>query len=305
MDLISETKFIWFNGKNVAWKDATIHALNHSLHYGSGVFEGIRCYKTSKGPAVFRLQEHMARLIKSCESYEIPSPYTAKEFEAATLELIKENKVDACYIRPLVFYGYGHMGLNPKGAKVEALIACWPWGTYLGEEGLEKGINAKISKWRRIHSSTLPMQAKCSGNYANSILGKLDAVNNGFDEAIMLNIEGRVAEGPGENIFLVKNSELVTPSVGEGILKGITRDSIIQIAKEFGIKVVERPIERDELFDADELFFTGTAAEVTPIRSVDKKIIGSGKRGPITKKLQEKFFQIVKGEDKKYDKWLS
>ena len=301
---LTPTKFIWMDGKLVPWKKANVHVLTHTLHYGLGVFEGIRCYKTEKGPAVFRLKDHIRRLENSAKLVGMKLPYSVDELVKATKETIKANRIEECYIRPIAYYGYGVMGLNPKGAKVNVAIAVWPWGTYLGAEGLESGIRAKISPWLRIHPRILPPQAKVVANYANSILAKVDALNSGHDEAILLNIDGYVAEGPGENVFIVKDGKLITPPVSSGALVGITRDSIIKIARDEGISFEESDFKPGDLYAADEAFFTGTAAEVTPIREVDGKPIGDGKRGPITERLQHIFFNVVRGKEPKYEFWL-
>ncbi len=293
---------IWMDGALVNWKDAKIHVLTHALHYGSGVFEGIRCYNTVNGPAVFRLKDHMKRLEKSAEFYFIKMPYTVNEMCEATKLLIRANKLEACYIRPIVYRGYGEMGLNPLNSVVNVAIAVWSWGTYLGEDGLKNGIKCCISSHERISPKALPNKAKACGQYINSILAKVDALKKGCDEAIMLDHRGFVAEGPGENIFIVKKGVLYTPPENASILIGITRDSIMTLAKDSGIKVKEKDITKRRLLDADEVFFTGTAAEVTPVREIDGHRIG--KPGPITKKLQEKFFGIIRGENKKYVKWL-
>ena len=301
---LTPTKFIWMDEKLVPWKKANVHVLTYTLHYGMGVFEGIRCYKTVKGPAVFRLTDHMQRLENSAKFVGIELPYSVEELIKGVRETIKANKIEECYIRPIAFYGYGIMGLNPEGAKVNVAIAVWPWGTYLGEEGLEKGIRAKISPWLRIHPRILPPQAKVVANYANSILAKVDALQSGYNEAILLNIDGNVAEGPGENVFIVKDGKLISPPASSGALVGITRDSIIKIANDEGISFEEYDFKPNELYATDEAFFTGTAAEVTPIREVDGKPIGSGKRGPITEKLQRIFFNTVRGKESKYEFWL-
>jgi branched-chain amino acid aminotransferase len=301
---LTPTKFIWMDSKLVPWEKANVHVLTHTLHYGLGVFEGIRCYKTEKGPAVFRLKDHIKRLEDSAKLVGMRLPYSADELVQATKETIKANEIEECYIRPIAFYGYGVMGLDPKGSRVNMAIAVWSWGTYLGEEGLEHGIRAKISPWLRIHPRILPPQAKVVANYANSILAKVDALNSGYDEAILLNIDGYVAEGPGENVFIVKNGKLITPPISSGALVGITRDSIIKIAHDEGISFEESDFKPDELYAADEAFFTGTAAEVTPIREVDGKPIGGGKRGPITERLQRIFFNAVRGKEPKYESWL-
>ncbi len=299
---IQEVKKIWMNGKLVDWKEAKIHVLTHALHYGSGVFEGIRCYKTIKGPAVFRLKEHLQRLHSSARLYFMQLPYTVEELSKATKELIKANGLKECYIRPIAFRGYGEMGLNPLKSPIDVSIAVWPWGTYLGEEGLKNGIKTKISSFQRISPNTLPPLAKATGQYVNSILAKMEALNSGCDEAVMLDYRGFVSEGPGENIFLVKNGAIYTPPEHASILKGITRDSIITIARDMGYAVVETDVTRASLYTADEVFFTGTAAELTPIREIDGYKIGEP--GKITKKLQDKFFEITKGKDEKYKAWL-
>lgn len=299
---IQEVEYIWMNGKLVPWRDATVHVLTHALHYGSGVFEGIRCYKTVSGPAVFRLTEHMGRLAQSAKLYQMPLPYSVDELVAATKDVIRANKLDACYIRPIIWRGYGEMGLNPTKSPVEAAIAVWPWGTYLGEDGLKNGIKVKVSSIRRIEPNILPPKAKATGQYINSILAKLESLDAGYDEAIMLDVRGLVSEGPGENIFLVKNGIIKTPAESSSILAGITRASAMTLAADMGLEVVECDVSRDMLYAADELFFTGTAAEVTPIRQVDT--VDIGKPGPVTKKLQEKFFEVASGKDKKYQDWL-
>ncbi|MBI5158664.1 branched-chain amino acid transaminase [Candidatus Micrarchaeota archaeon] len=296
--------FVWMNGKMVPFADAKVHVLTHALHYGTGVFEGIRCYETVKGSAVFRLKEHVKRLFNSAKIYSMKVPYSEEEICKAIKETIKANKLNACYIRPIIYYGFSEMGLNPLKNPIDVSIAVWPWGTYLGEEGLKKGVRCKISSWCRIDSRILPPQAKATANYMNSVIAKLEALDCKYDEAIVTNLNGLIAEGPGENIFIVKEGKVITPPAGAGILFGITRDSAISVARDLGFEVIERDIPREELFTADEAFFTGTAAEVTPIREVDGRIIGSGSRGPITEKIQSTFFDLVKGKNKKYEKWL-
>jgi branched-chain amino acid aminotransferase len=295
---MEKTKYIWFNGKFLRWGQAKIHILTHALHYGSGVFEGIRCYRTQNGPAVFRLKEHIERLYNSAKFLEMKIPFSKKEFQKAILKLIKLNKIEECYIRPIVFYGYGKMGLNPKGADIDCAVILWPWGKYLKDK-----VKVKISKFIRLHPQSVISSAKVCGYYVNSIFATFDAEKDRFDESILLDYRGFVAEGPGENIFIVKNKKLLTPKLGS-ILPGITRDSIIKIAQDLKIKVIEKDISVKELKDCDEAFFTGTAAEITPICQIDKKIINKGEIGEITKILQEKFYQIVHGEDKEYKKWL-
>jgi branched-chain amino acid aminotransferase len=299
---IHEVEKIWMNGKLVKWADAKIHVLTHALHYGSGVFEGMRCYKTLDGAAIFRLREHLMRLYNSAKLYFMEVPYPIEALQNATKEVIRANALEECYIRPIVFRGYGEMGLNPLSAPVDVVIAVWPWGTYLGEEGIKKGIRAKVSSFQRISPNILPPIAKATGQYVNSILAKLESMKAGYDEAILLDYRGFVSEGPGENIFLVKKGTLYTPPEHASILRGITRDSVITIAKDLGYEVIEKDIPREELYLAEEIFFTGTAAEITPIREIDGYTIG--KPGKITKKIQEKFFQIIKGKDRKYRDWL-
>jgi branched-chain amino acid aminotransferase len=302
---MQKTEKIWMNGRLVAWDDAKTHVLTHTLHYGCGVFEGIRCYETAGGPAVFRLREHMQRLANSAKIYAIKMPYSVKQMCDATKETIRANKLKECYIRPIVYYGYGEMGLNAAAkSPVDAAIACWPWGALLGEEGKKNGIRAMTSSWARLEHRSLPVHAKACGNYMNSILANTEATRAGYDEAILLNTLGYVAEGPGENLFAVFGGRIVTPPTGAGILAGITRDSAMSIARDLGLEVAEQDMMRDELYLADELFFTGTAAEITPIRELDGRSIGDGKRGPVTEKLQEKFFAAVRGKEKRYEKWL-
>jgi branched-chain amino acid aminotransferase len=300
---LTKTEKIWHNGGFISWDDAKTHILSHALHYGSGVFEGIRCYETKKGPAIFRLTDHMRRLMESANLYYMEIPYTQKELEDAAKELVKLNKVKSCYIRPIIFRGYGEMGLNPLNAPVDTSIACWPWGTYLGEEGLKNGIKVIISSIERFNSNILPTRAKATGQYINSILAKIQAVKAGYDEAIMLDNRGLISEGPGENLFIVKDGVITTPPEHASLLMGITRDSAIKIAKDHGLEVVESDIDRGMLYQADEAFFTGTAAEVTPINEIDGHIIG--KPGKITKKIQKTFFATVKGELSEYEDWLA
>lgn len=301
---LTPTKYIWMNGRLVPWSKAKIHVLTHTLHYGMGVFEGIRCYQTEKWPAVFRLKDHIKRLENSAKLVGMKLPYSVNRLIRATKETVKANRIRECYIRPIAFYGYGVMGLNPEGCRVDVAIAVWPWGTYLGEEGLRNGVRAKISRWRRIHPSIMPPQAKVVANYANSILAKVDALDSGYDEAILLNLDGKIAEGPGENVFIIKGDRLFTPPISSGALSGITRDSVIRIAHDEGIDFEERDLAPEDLYSADEAFFTGTAAEVTPIREVDGHRIGNGKRGPITEKLQQIYFNAVRGREPRYKTWL-
>ncbi len=299
---IPEVDKIWMNGEFVDWKDAKIHVLTHGLHYGSGVFEGIRAYETKDGPAVFRLTDHIERLFKSASIYFMDIPYSVEELVEATKELIRLNKLTGCYIRPLVYRGYGEMGLFPLNADVDVAIACWPWGAYLGEEGIKHGIRAKVSTFRRIDVNVLPPAAKACGNYINSILAKVEVVKGGYDEAVLLNTHGYITDGSGENIFIVKEGVLYTPPINAGALEGITRDSIMDIADDLDICIIEDNMIRSELYLANEAFFTGTAAEVVPIREIDDRVIGEP--GPITKKLQDVFFATIKGEKEEYKHWL-
>lgn len=288
---------VWKNGEFVEWDDARVHVMSHVIHYGSSVFEGIRCYNTTQGSAVFRLTEHMQRLMNSAKIYRMDSSFTRPEFCDATIELIRRSGLEECYIRPVVFRGLDEMkpsfGVNPFNNPIESWIAAWQWGKYLGEEALETGIDVCVSSWTRITSNSLPSMAKAGANYMNSQLIKMEAILGGFLEGIALDDRGMVSEGSGENIFLVNNGKLITPPLGASVLPGITRDSVIQIAREMGVEVVETSIQRAALYLADELFFTGTAAEITPIRSVDRITVGSGKCGEMTKRLQKEFFDII------------
>ena len=295
---------IWMNGKLIPWDEARVHVLTHALHYGTGVFEGIKCYDTVKGPAIFRLQEHMQRLTNSAKIYRMPMPFSVDELCAAAEETVKVNNLKECYIRPIAFRGYGEMGVNPARNPMDVSIIVWKWGAYLGEEGMEKGIRTMISSWQRIDTRSLPAHAKACGHYMNSVLAKQEALDLGFDEAIMLNSHGMLCEGSGENLFIVKNGVLITPPPSAGALPGITRESAITIAQDTGIDFIIRDIIREEIFLADEAFFTGTAAEITPIREVDGRAIGNNGRGEITKKIQSKYFDIVNGKDEKYHHWL-
>lgn len=298
---VTPTKFIWMDGQLVPWDKAQVHVLTHSLHYGSGVFEGIRAYETKNGPAVFRLTDHIERLQDSAKIYMIDMPFGVQQLIEATKETLRANELTAAYIRPLVYHGYGEMGLNTIPAPVHVCIAVWTWGAYLGEESLVRGVRTHVSSWRRLDHNALPPAAKATGQYLNSQLAKLEAVNGGYDEAIMLNQTGHVAEATGENVFLVKDGILRTPPLSASPLAGITRDSIMTIARDLGIKVEEVDIERTDLYLADEAFMTGTAAEVVPIRSVDDRKLGD--IGPVTKKIQETFFAAVRGQVERYSDW--
>lgn len=296
---------IWFNGEFVNWKEANVHVLSHVLHYGSSVFEGIRCYETKKGPAVFRLTEHVARLYNSAKIYRMEIPYTQEDFCQAILDTIKINQLEACYIRPAIFRGYAELGVYPLNCPLECLIAVWAWGKYLGEEALEQGVDVGVSTWRRMAPNTMPNMAKAGSNYMNSQLAKMEAISHGYDEAIMLDYQGMVSEGSGENIFLIKDNVIFTPPRASSLLAGITRDSLITLAGDMGLEVREEGIPREMLYISDEIFLTGTAAEVTPIRSVDGINIGKGRRGEITRQLQERFFAIIEGDTDDTYGWLT
>ncbi|MGE5526800.1 MAG: branched-chain amino acid transaminase [Rhodospirillaceae bacterium] len=295
---------IWYDGKLVPWRNATTHVLTHSLHYGLAVFEGVRAYQTGQGTAIFRLKEHTDRLFNSAHIYLMKIPYSRDEIMEAQKEVVRANKMESCYIRPIAFYGSEKMGVSPKGASVHVAIAAWPWGAYLGAEALEKGIRVKTSSYARHHVNVSMCRAKYSGTYANSILANLEATEHGYDEALLLDVDGFVAEGSGENFFVVKDGALYEPELTSG-LSGITRDAIITLATEMGYTVSSKRITRDDVYIADEAFFTGTAAEVTPIREVDGRVIGSGKRGPITARLQQAFFDCVLGKSEKHRDWLT
>jgi branched-chain amino acid aminotransferase len=304
MSMADRDGHIWYDGKLVPWRDANTHVLTHSLHYGLAVFEGLRAYHTSRGTAIFRLQEHTERLFNSAHIYMMKLPYDRATIMAAHKEVVRANKLESCYIRPIAFYGSEKMGVSPKGATVHVAIAAWPWGAYLGPEALEKGIRVKTSSFARHHVNVSMCRAKYSGTYANSILANLEATEHGYDEGLLLDVDGFVAEGSGENLFMVKDGEIFEPELTSALI-GITRRSIITLAAEMGYTVTARRITRDDLYIADEAFFTGTAAEVTPIREVDSRVIGSGKTGPITAKLQKAFFDIVNGRNDKYRDWLA
>ncbi len=302
--MLQATEKIWMNGKLVPWNDAKVHVLAHTLHYGTGVFEGIRCYKTDSGSAVFRLKEHVDRLFGSMHILQMDCTFTREQVSEAILETIRVNKIDACYIRPLAFIGYGAMGVFPKENPIDVIIAVWPWGSYLGEEGMKNGIRVKISSFSRPHINATMVRAKTVANYANSLLAKREALKDGYDEALLLDTDGYVAEGSGENVFMVRNGVIKTPPL-TAILEGITRETVIQLAQERGMRLVEERFTRDELYLADEAFFTGTAAEITPIREVDNRKIGAGRPGQVTKDLQAAFFDIVHGRDSKHADWLA
>jgi branched-chain amino acid aminotransferase len=302
---VETADLIWMNGEFVAWEDAKIHVLTHGLHYGTGVFEGIRCYDTeSKGPAVFRHEEHVDRLFKSSSLYYMDIPFTREQLREATLELIGRNGMRSCYVRPLVYRGYGTMGLFPLDAPVDIAIATWEWGSYLGEEGKRNGVRARVSSWRRISGDSLIPHAKASGQYLNSILAKIESHKSGYEEAILLDDRGFVCEGTGENLFVVREGVILTPPQTASILDGINRKSVIEIARDLGYEVVERDIARGELYLADEIFCTGTAAEMTPIREVDDHKIGTGEPGEITRSVQQVFEDALHGRSERYAHWL-
>lgn len=302
---IQEVEYIWKNGELVPWAECTTHVLSHSLHYGSGVFEGIRCYKDpdSDRSFVFRLQEHMERLIRSCKIACIPIDYTVEELCEATVETIRANKLPSCYIRPLVYRGYGNMGVNPAGCPTDVIIAVWPWGAYLGDDALENGVHVGVSSWRQRSVNAIPPAMKSTASYMNSILAKLEAIEHGYAEAIMLNEQGHVCEGTGENLFIVRDGILSTPPLSDGVLEGITRDTVLCIADELGVPTLEESLVRTDLYVADEVFMTGSAAELTPIASVDGREIG--KPGEVTKAIQARFFDIVYGKVDEYSDWLT
>ena len=304
MSMADRDGHIWYDGKLVPWRSANTHVLTHSLHYGLAVFEGLRAYKTDAGTAIFRLKEHTDRLFNSAHIYMMKIPYDRETLMAAHKEVVRANKLESCYIRPIAFYGSEKMGVSPKGASVHVAIAAWPWGAYLGPDALEKGIRVKTSSFARHHVNVSMCRAKYSGTYANSILANLEATEHGYDEGLLLDVDGFVAEGSGENLFMVKDGKIYEPELTSALI-GITRGSIIALAEEMGYQVAARRITRDDLYIADEAFFTGTAAEVTPIREVDGRMIGSGKIGPITAKLQKAFFDVVNGKNSKYSNWLA
>ncbi|HVV46626.1 MAG TPA: branched-chain amino acid transaminase [Bryobacteraceae bacterium] len=299
------TEKIWRNGEFIAWDDAKIHVLSHVVSYGSSVFEGIRVYETTNGPAVFRLREHIRRMYDSAKIYRMDIRFTPDELAEAMLELVRLNKLNSCYIRPIVFRGYGMMGVNGTKNPIDVYLACWEWGRYLGEEALASGVDVCVSSWTRIAPNTLPALSKAGANYMNSQLINMEAVTNGYSEGIALDKAGYVSEGAGENIFVIRDGKIVTPPLGTSVLPGITRDAVLTLAADLGIPVVEQVVPRELLYIADEVFFTGTAAEISPIRSIDRVTIGTGRRGPITEKLQNEFFGIVNGTKPDRHNWLT
>ena len=304
MSMADRDGFIWYDGKLVPWRDATTHVLTHSLHYGLAVFEGLRAYKTVSGTAIFRLKEHTDRLFASAHIYRMPMPYDKATLIEAHKEVVRANNLDSCYLRPIAFYGSEKMGVSPRGAVTHVAIAAWPWGAYLGEEGMEKGIRVKTSSYSRHHVNVNMVRAKFAGTYPNSILANMEATDDGYDEALLLDVDGFVAEGAGENLFAVKDGVIYEPEIASALM-GITRNTVITLAAELGYKVIAKRLTRDDIYIADEAFFTGTAAEVTPIRELDNRAIGSGSRGPITARIQSLFFDVVNGKVPAHAAWLS
>jgi branched-chain amino acid aminotransferase len=299
------TEKIWHNGRFIAWDDARIHVLSHVVSYGSSVFEGVRCYETAHGPAIFRLREHTRRLLDSAKIYRIPVAFSLEQLVQAQIDLVRQNRLRSCYIRPIMLRGYGGVGVLPTNNPTEVYLACWEWGKYLGPEALAEGVDVCISSWNRIAPNTLPALAKAGANYMNSQLIRMEAELNGYAEGIALDSEGKVSEGSGENIFVVRDGRIHTPPLASSVLPGITRDTVVTLARELGIPLVETVIPREMLYIADEVFFTGTAAEVTPVRSIDRIAVGSGSRGPVTEKLQSAFFEIVEGKAPDRFRWLT
>jgi branched-chain amino acid aminotransferase len=304
MSMADRDGFIWYDGKLVPWRDATTHVLTHSLHYGLAVFEGVRAYKTVSGTAIFRLKEHTDRLFASAHIYRMPMPYDKTTVMEAHKETVRANKLESCYLRPIAFYGSEKMGVSPRGAQTHVSVAAWPWGAYLGEEGMEKGIRVKTSSYSRHHVNVNMARAKFSGTYANSILANMEATEDGYDEALLLDVDGFVAEGAGENLFVVKDGVIYEPEIASALM-GITRNTVITLAAELGYKVISKRLTRDDIYIADEAFFTGTAAEVTPIRELDNRTIGCGSRGPVTARIQSLFFDVVNGKVPAHADWLS
>jgi branched-chain amino acid aminotransferase len=302
---VKATEKIWHNGKFIRWEDAKIHILSHVVSYGSGVFEGIRCYKTQQGPAIFRLREHMQRLLDSAHIYRMDIPYSLDELCAAGGEVVRANNMQECYLKPIVMRGYGEVGVNPFPCPVEVYMACWMWGKYLGPEALEKGVDVCVSSWQRMAPNTLPAMSKAAGNYLNSQLIRMEAMTNGYVEGIALDTNGCVSEGSGENIFLVHEGKIITPPLSASILPGITRRTILTICADLGIPIAEQQIPREMLYIADEVFFAGTAVEITPLRSIDRIQVGNGARGPITKRVQDEFFALVTGAKADRHNWLT
>ncbi len=296
---------IWMDGQMVEWRDAKIHVLTHTLHYGCGVFEGVRAYNTVDGTAIFRLEEHTQRLLNSAKILRMTIPFTKEQILQAQIDVVRENKLESCYLRPLSWIGDRKLGISPKGNTIHLMVAAWPWGAYLGDEGLARGIRVKISSYTRHHVNITMTQAKAVSNYTNSILANMEAMDDGYDEAMLLDASGFVSEGAGENLFVIKDGVIYTPDLSAGALNGITRNTVLHICKDLGLELVQKRITRDEVYICDEAFFTGTAAEVTPIRELDRIALGCGSRGPITEKIQTAFFDIVNGRNPKYAHWLT
>jgi len=303
--MLTPTEKIWRNGAFIAWDEARIHVLSHVVSYGSSIFEGIRCYATPRGPAIFRLREHIRRMLDSAKIYRIEVGYSAEQLAEAIVELVRVNRMAACYIRPIILRGYGEMGVYAGRNPVEVFLACWEWGRYLGEEALAQGVDVCVSSWNRMAPNTLPALAKAAANYMNSQLIKMEALANGYQEGIALDAAGYVSEGSGENIFVVRDGRILTPPLGASVLPGITRDTVLKLAEEAGIPVIETLIPREMLYIADEVFFSGTAAEITPIRSIDRILIGAGRRGPVTERLQREFFAVIEGSKPDRHGWLT
>lgn len=305
MSPFSETSMVWKNGTLIPWKDATIHLASHVVHYGSCLFEGLRAYETPGGTAIFRLKDHTRRLYNSCKIYRMEVPFSQDEFNAGVVACVRANKLPACYIRPIIYRGYNMLGVNPFPNPVDCAVMVWEWGKYLGPEALENGIDVCVSSWWRMAPNTFPAMAKAGANYMNSQLIKMEAMLDGYEEGIALNIRGHVSEGSGENLFLVADGVVLTPPLSSSVLPGITRDTVVTLFREMGVRVVEETIPREMLYVADEAFFTGSAAEVTPIRSIDKITVGSGRRGPLTEKVQKAFFEIIEGKRPDSHGWLT
>jgi branched-chain amino acid aminotransferase len=302
---LTQTDWIWRNGEFVRWADATVHVLSHSMQFGSSAFEGMRCYSTPRGPAIFRLEDHLQRLVNSCRIYRMEIPYSADELVAACCELVEKNGLDACYLRPMVIRGYGAAGMVPFASPIEVYLPCWPWGAYLGEGALENGVDACVASWHRVAPNTIPSLAKVAGNYLSGQLVKMEALANGFAEAIALGPDGMLSEGSGQNVFVVLKGTLYTPTINGTLLAGITRDTILSIARDIGIPVREEPLPREMLYAADEVFLTGTASEVTPVRSVDRIKVGAGRAGPVTQQLQQRFLEVARGAAADPRGWLT
>lgn len=305
MAAFDEDKLLWFNGKMIAWREAKIHVMSHVVHYGSSIFEGIRCYNTPAGPKILRLEDHLRRMVASCRVYRMEMPFTVEQIAAACKAVIRENDLREAYIRPIAFRGYYSLGINPANCPVDVAVGAWPWGTYLGEKALEEGVDACVSSWQKFRENTLPAMAKAGGQYLNAQLVKMEARANGFAEGILLDTNGFISEGSGENLFLVAEGKVITSPISAAILPGITRDMTVTLLKEEGIEVVETFMPREMLYMADEIFFTGTAAEITPVRSVDHIKVGDGKRGRICQLVQKRFFEIVRGEVEDRHHWLT